>query len=157
MTGRSWSTSGRVSRRSQWPTTGNGYCCRGRRVWDWSCVGLCNASEFLYPIWVFAAAVFLWRQQLGERKFLAKPEQPKPVGQLALPGGSGTLELRQTTEGAAFVVDRQGYKAVAIRHRTFSRRTVVASEKRGVSAPGAGIKEVGAAGTDPLCDLHKPG
>ncbi len=41
-------------------------------------------------------------------------EQPKAAGQLALPGGLGTLELRQTAEGAASVVDRQGHEVVAI-------------------------------------------
>ncbi|WP_434619710.1 SCO6880 family protein [Arthrobacter sp. A5] len=67
-----------------------------------------------YPVWAFAATVFLWRQQIGQTKFLAKPEQPRSAGRLELPGGLGTLELRQTAEGAVFVVDHQGHEAVAI-------------------------------------------
>ncbi|WP_315899825.1 SCO6880 family protein [Arthrobacter alpinus] len=76
--------------------------------------GVLQYQRIPYPVWASAATIFLWRQQLGQTKFLAKPEQPRPAGYLALPGGLGSLELRQTQEGAAFVVDRQGHEAIAV-------------------------------------------
>ncbi|PYI39503.1 hypothetical protein CVS30_06035 [Arthrobacter psychrolactophilus] len=76
--------------------------------------GVLQYQRIPYPVWAYAATVFLWRQQLGQTKFLAKPEQPRPAGQLALPGGLGSLELRQTKEDAAFVVDRQSHEAMAV-------------------------------------------
>lgn len=76
--------------------------------------GVLQYQRIPYPVWTYAVTIFLWRQQLGQTKFLAKPEQPRPAGQLALPGGLGSLELRQTKEGAAFVVDRQGHEAIAV-------------------------------------------
>lgn len=76
--------------------------------------GVLQLQRIPYPVWAYAATVFLWRQQMGQTKFLAKPEQPRAAGQLALPGGLGTLELRQTEVGAAFVVDHQGHEAIAI-------------------------------------------
>ncbi|WP_207346038.1 SCO6880 family protein [Arthrobacter sp. E3] len=76
--------------------------------------GVLQYQRIPYPVWASAATIFLWRQQLGQTKFLAKPEQPRPAGHLALPGGLGSLELRETQEGAAFVVDRQGHEAIAV-------------------------------------------
>ncbi|NVM96143.1 SCO6880 family protein [Arthrobacter wenxiniae] len=76
--------------------------------------GVLQYSRIPYPLWAYAATVFLWRQQTGQTKYLVKPEQPRAAGQLALPGGLGTLELRQTRDGAAYVVDQQGHEAVAI-------------------------------------------
>ncbi|MDJ0318396.1 SCO6880 family protein [Arthrobacter antibioticus] len=76
--------------------------------------GVLQYQRIPYPVWASAATIFLLRQQLGQTKFLAKPEQPRPAGHLALPGGLGSLELRQTQEGAAFVVDRQGHEAIAV-------------------------------------------
>ena len=77
-------------------------------------LGVLQFHRIPYPLWVYAAGVFFWRQEVGQTKFLAKPEQAMKVGQLALPGGLGTLELRQTKQGAAFVVDHQGHEAMAV-------------------------------------------
>ncbi|MDD0856726.1 hypothetical protein NHF46_00795 [Arthrobacter alpinus] len=87
--------------------------------------GVLQYQRIPYPVWAYAATVFLWRQQVGQTKFLAKPEQPRPAGQLALPGGLGSLELRQTKEGAAFVVDRQGHEAVAVLRCTTTSFTLL--------------------------------
>lgn len=78
--------------------------------------GVLQFQRIPYPLWAYAAVVFFWRQEAGQTKFLAKPEQHREAGRLALPGGLGTLELRQTKEGAAFVVDHQGHEAIAILH-----------------------------------------
>ncbi|NVM97739.1 SCO6880 family protein [Arthrobacter sp. SDTb3-6] len=76
--------------------------------------GVLQYSRTPYPLWAYAATVFLWRQQTGQTKYLVKPEQARAAGQLALPGGLGTLEINKNANGGAFVVDRPGHEAVAI-------------------------------------------
>jgi len=76
--------------------------------------GVLQYARIPYPVWAYTAAVFFWRQQTGQTKYLVKPERPRAAGQLSLPGGLGTLELKQTRDGAAFIVDRPGREAVAI-------------------------------------------
>lgn len=78
------------------------------------CFGILQYARIPYPVWAYAVAVFLLRQATGQTRYLAKPEQPAAVGQFVLPGGLGSLELRRTATGQAFILDRAGHEAVAI-------------------------------------------
>ncbi|MGP9503206.1 SCO6880 family protein [Specibacter sp. AOP5-B1-6] len=75
--------------------------------------GVLQYARIPYPVWAFTASIFFLRSVLNETRYLARPEQPKKVGTMALPGGLGSLELCTTASGEGFVLDRDGHEAMA--------------------------------------------
>jgi len=76
--------------------------------------GLLQYSRIPYPVWVSHAVLFFYRAMARQTRFLARPERAVLAGRLALPGGLGSLELRRTALGEAFIVDAHGREAIAV-------------------------------------------
>jgi hypothetical protein len=77
-------------------------------------LGLLQYSRIPYPVWAKQIALFFYRAAAGQTRFLARPAAPQLAGRLALPGGLGNLEIRTTTRGECFIVDRHGREAIAL-------------------------------------------
>ena len=75
--------------------------------------GVLHYARIPYPVWAYTASLFFLRSVLNETRYLARPEQARKTGTMELPGGLGSLELRRTSKGEAFMVDHTGHEAIA--------------------------------------------
>lgn len=65
--------------------------------------------------WVPVAVHWQLRKADGQHRFVARPERPKPAGQLALPGDAASLRVVESaTTGAAYVHDPQAGTLTAV-------------------------------------------